>query len=363
VKPCVFIASSVEGLGIAYSIQGNLDYEVESTVWSQGVFGPSAIPIESLLEQLNKSDFGIFVFTADDVLRIRDSVQNAVRDNVLFEYGLFIGKLGRKRNFIVHSRDIQDFRWPTDLGGLTPVTFDSNRQDNNLRAALGAACNEIREAIKALGPITPTVEAVVSHLDDSAISVFSLFGKAEFFSRPESGGKIDPHKFDTGLKTLQSLKCIKFHLSDDGKMYSYNWTELGKLILTKYGFDKSSPVHPQHAPKPVDSLVTLQLSLEAASLLFEAKTDAQGTIMKVTDTGGTRIQTNNKGFGDPMNPRSVAIWKAALEELLGLGLLDPQGYNGVLFKLNAAGYKAADQISGEMVRIAEAKVQPEEPQK
>lgn len=62
-KPKLFIGSSVEGLEVAYSIQENLKYISESTVWDQGVFNLSESTLESLIKILENSDFGVFVFS------------------------------------------------------------------------------------------------------------------------------------------------------------------------------------------------------------------------------------------------------------------------------------------------------------
>lgn len=152
-KPRIFIGSSVEGLNIAYSIQQNLTYDAEVTVWDQGVFELSKTTIESLTEVLIKSDFGIFVFSPDDIVKIKEKDKSTLRDNVLFEFGLFIGKLSRERVFFVIPSDM-DLYLPTDLLGITPGKYDSTREDGSLQAALGPVSHQIRLSLKKLGRIT-----------------------------------------------------------------------------------------------------------------------------------------------------------------------------------------------------------------
>ena len=149
-KPRLFVASSTEGLDIAYAIQENLEHNAETTVWPQGVFELSATTIESLIEIVDSFDFAAFVFTFDDIVMMRDEVNKTVRDNVLFELGLFIGRIGRDRSFIIMPRSEDRPHLPTDLLGLTPAFFEPERSDSNMVAALGPACNKIRRAIKRL---------------------------------------------------------------------------------------------------------------------------------------------------------------------------------------------------------------------
>ncbi|PKG83501.1 DNA-binding protein [Colwellia sp. 75C3] len=149
-KPKIFIGSSVEGLNIAYAIQQNLTHDAESTVWDQGVFDLSKTTIESLDKTLESMDFGVFVFSADDVTTMRDKESPTVRDNVLFELGLFIGKMGRNRVFFVIP-DGTTIHIPTDLLGVTPGKYESGRADGSFQAATGAVCNQMRTQIKSLG--------------------------------------------------------------------------------------------------------------------------------------------------------------------------------------------------------------------
>jgi len=146
-KPKIFIGSSTEGLEIASAIQENLDHDAEVTLWTQGVFNLSNVPIDDLLTVLNNSQFGIFVFTPDDVAKIRDKEQKVVRDNVLFELGLFIGRIGRNRTFFVKPREI-DFHLPTDLTGIQPGDYSIKRDDGNLTAALGPFCSKVKRSLK-----------------------------------------------------------------------------------------------------------------------------------------------------------------------------------------------------------------------
>jgi len=148
-KPKLFIASSSESLAVARAIQEQLERDAEARVWAEGVFEPSRYALSSLNDELSGSDFGIFVFTPDDLSSMRGSKLPAVRDNVLFELGLCMGVLGRERSFIIAPRG--DLRWPTDLLGLTPMGYEHYSESNRLLSALGPACNQIRRQIEKLG--------------------------------------------------------------------------------------------------------------------------------------------------------------------------------------------------------------------
>lgn len=148
-KPKVFIGASRENQRVAEALQQSLDHDAEVEVWDQGTFRASEYPLESLEAKLETADFAVFVFSPDDITMMRGEAKNTVRDNVVFELGLFIGRLSRRRTFIIRPRETE-LHLPSDLMGLTPLTYDASRGEDNLRAALGSAATSIRAALRDL---------------------------------------------------------------------------------------------------------------------------------------------------------------------------------------------------------------------
>ena len=149
-RPTVFIGSSAEGLSVAEAIQQNLDRVAECVPWSQGVFGLMGGTLETLVAQVETFDFAILVLTDDDLVSVRGTTEPCARDNVLFEFGLFVGAIGRERTFGVFDRTSK-LRIPSDLAGVTLASFQPH-SSGNAQASLGATCTEIKAIIDSLGP-------------------------------------------------------------------------------------------------------------------------------------------------------------------------------------------------------------------
>ena len=123
--PTVFVGSSREGLEIARAVQSQLRDDALISVWNEGAFGLSQGTLESLVAKLDRFDFAVLVITPDDVVASREITTQAPRDNVMFELGLFMGRLGRPRTFGVCA-DTPDLKLPSDLAGVTLTRFDHN---------------------------------------------------------------------------------------------------------------------------------------------------------------------------------------------------------------------------------------------
>ncbi|MBI9071913.1 MAG: nucleotide-binding protein [Melioribacteraceae bacterium] len=146
--PRIFIGSSSENLDAAYAIQENFEFDAICNVWTQGIFNLTNDALENLLKATENFDYAIFVFSPDDITKVRGIEVKTVRDNIIFEFGLFISKLGKEKVFFVIPKDTKDFHLPTDLLGIEPGRYVDVSEKTNLLGSLGPFCNKVRRLLK-----------------------------------------------------------------------------------------------------------------------------------------------------------------------------------------------------------------------
>jgi hypothetical protein len=159
----LFVGSSTEGLEFARAVRSLLTDCAEVTLWNEGFFALGATFIESLVNALPCFDFAALVLTPDDLVNSRQTESLGPRDNVLFELGLFMGRLGRARTFILHQSNAK-LKIPTDLSGLTTATYEWPRSDGGHKSALGPACDSIRQVVRDLGVSEAKVSTAIVDL-------------------------------------------------------------------------------------------------------------------------------------------------------------------------------------------------------
>lgn len=148
----VFIASSSKSLVWARELQEALSGRMPSVrfaVWDQDIFQPTSNAITDLLKLVKKSSAGIFIFSPDDDIEI-DGVQKTItRDNVVFEYGLFVGHLGLERTLLITPALQKNYRLLSDVSGLTTIRFSFDAvEEYDRQALLGPIVNKIEKKIK-----------------------------------------------------------------------------------------------------------------------------------------------------------------------------------------------------------------------
>lgn len=147
--PRLFIISSSEASHVGHAIRDHLDKDIFTKIWTDGVFFAGGYTLEALEKELTEADFAVAVAEADDLTKSRGKLNPTVRDNVVFELGLFMGKLTRHRAILVHPK-VNNLTLPSDLQGLTVIRYEQGDK-TTVQARIAPVCDQIRTLVSRAG--------------------------------------------------------------------------------------------------------------------------------------------------------------------------------------------------------------------
>jgi predicted nucleotide-binding protein len=150
--PRLLIAASTEALVTARHIQSKLaDRAIVAKIWTGSVFGKEGFVFDALQSLLEQIDFALLVLEERDVAPDQDAGSSSVlRDDVIFELGLFIGMFGRERVLLVMAEGTES-RIPLELTAAAPLVVGSG-DPADLSARLDPVCFSLCQFIAARGP-------------------------------------------------------------------------------------------------------------------------------------------------------------------------------------------------------------------
>jgi GAF domain-containing protein len=173
--PSCFIGSSSEGLPYAKALAGLLEKEdIQCEQWDLTTFALGQTSMESLEAALARNSFAALVATADDKTISRGKAKLSPRDNIIFEFGLFAGRLGRARTFLLVPNHVSTLRLPTDLLGVTVAQFAVRKTSIARRNGMKDAVNKILAAINREGPLEAPSDPALAN--DLLVSVSRQLG-------------------------------------------------------------------------------------------------------------------------------------------------------------------------------------------
>jgi len=145
IKPTLFIGSSREGLPVAELVKKHMADFADCRIWNEDVFDYGKSYFETLIELLSFFEYGVMIGTADDlsINKSRGVKQMETRDNVLFEFGMFLGRLGREKVFFIKENGAKT---PSDLLGVSLAEF-SSKDASDLEAQISGCCERIKKQI------------------------------------------------------------------------------------------------------------------------------------------------------------------------------------------------------------------------
>lgn len=135
VKKKVFIGSSTEELSLAEQAKLVLEPEFDVTIWNENLWDKAIFRLNNnyladLLKATLKFDFGILIGSKDDKVEYRGAEVLQPRDNILFELGLFIGRMGISKCAFLVDEDIKIL---SDFQGISLARYNKNTYLNEVR--------------------------------------------------------------------------------------------------------------------------------------------------------------------------------------------------------------------------------------
>ena len=88
------------------------------------------------------------------------------------------------------------------------------------------------------------------------------------------------------------------------------------------------------------------IGMTEAKIILCAAVEADGMITHTRTFGGEFIQVGDKDMIPDQEPRTLANWKAGLEELISRQYIKDRGHKGEIYDVTRVGYEAADTLCG-----------------
>lgn len=246
-KPRIFIGSSTEGLPVANRIKDYFEPDYECKIWNDGIFQYNDNFLDTLMKSASLFDFAFMVFSADDLSKVRDSFFETPRDNVMFEYGLFLGRVGNQRAFVIKDKKVKIL---SDLLGITLADYetdDTGLATHSLEVTLEQLKKKIDDNVR-LGQLGLLPSTVI------AISYFENFIKLvadQIYPFPRDG-VMDGKKYESAKLRIVIPKDLDADMKRRATVYYVKNGLSEKVINTSH---RSYPIHVQANNENEDVLV------------------------------------------------------------------------------------------------------------
>lgn len=246
-KPRIFIGSSTEGLPVANRIKDYFEPDYECKIWNDGIFQYNDNFLDTLMKSASLFDFAFMVFSADDLAKVRDNFFETPRDNVMFEYGLFLGRVGSQRAFVIKDKRVKIL---SDLLGITLADYetdDTGLATHTLEKTLEQLKKKIDDNVR-LGQLGLLPSTVI------AISYFENFIKLvadQIYPFP-SDGVMDAKMYKSAKLRVVIPKDLDADMKRRATVYYVKNGLSEKVINTSH---RSYPIHIQANHENEDTLL------------------------------------------------------------------------------------------------------------
>lgn len=160
----IFVASSRQSQPVMAAAEEFLNGSgIKVVRWDSKEFRqPKVYLLDRLLQATDEFDYALFVFEPDDIHVGNGALVNVTRDNVIFELGLFMSKLGHSNTFVISPSpweaglhilsDLNNYQIYHYTKPDLPRAASAEQKLAAMKEELQPVCNEIRKRMLDDGP-------------------------------------------------------------------------------------------------------------------------------------------------------------------------------------------------------------------
>ncbi len=240
--PHIIISCTQEILSLGQELKGQLGALGEIRLWPESKYSLGANALDSLYRMLEWADFALFLIHQPGPLTLKGNLVSV--DQLWFEAGFFLGRLGRERLFLLHDHKLQPASW-IDPNEMIVATYETGMQDLAQQPSVQAFVRQVHELIRLLGPfqaMDPYVgEALIEDQISYTVKVLNQVGDGEITRQA---------RIRTRFETNEPVVRIKHRMSLDSLTA---WDRLGILAWEE---QTQEELHVQLSPKPSGTELT-----------------------------------------------------------------------------------------------------------
>jgi hypothetical protein len=204
-KPRIFLGSAAARLAVLERVKEELSDTGDCVLWTNA-FSLNKSNLDSLVRQAKLSDFSLLLAMKDDVLIKKGETFAVARDNVVFEFGLFLGATGLNHAFLLAEDGID---LPSDLDGITISKFTLEPGKFN---SLEKKCGEIKKNI-----IETSKGSDLGLLPSTALAIGYYYNFVRSLCDDiHNTGKVVSEGKDFGVKRFKLNVIIPANIDDGG---------------------------------------------------------------------------------------------------------------------------------------------------
>lgn len=306
-KKRLFIGSSSEQLATLNEIVTLIGTAAECIPWTNA-FALNKSGLDSLIKQTRLADFAILIATKDDITDHRGETLVKPRDNVIFEFGLFLGAAGADKCYLIAEEGAD---LPSDLDGITVAKFTrvSNQYNSLDKIVENIKSNiSLSDNVSELG-LLPSTALAIGYYNSFIKRVCEELHKTESITIEDKKVKVKSFKINV---------IIPESLDDNGV------TDFIMLYNRKHGLSKAStyidtstqahgrgyPFHFKIDPPELDLNKDIDIHLS----------DVPGTLSTIVESLKLYLPTKEVGMDfdlDHLEKRELANFAKVLKYLIG----------------------------------------------